>query len=149
MRNFITALLLVFTLSSLNAQIKGIPAYSSMERADTSNGIPENVWFQYDDENYLMYFGSRATPLNVRDAIKEAYRLCDLNGWEFDRPNIEDSYLDSTVNGYHDYSSLSMSVNIEYSRVNKKWFTDKETIGLVIRKDIIAIMIHVMEDKKD
>ena len=124
----IYSVFIVLSLFSFNcfSQVKGISkdiiAHNNTEFDKGAKHYEKWIFFDYGGGNiqaYWMFF--EQTPIGLMHAVKEAKKLCDLNGKNFNNPDKDNSLIPSYAEDIFDYSNMNTGIKLGDGEINKIW----------------------------
>ncbi len=106
-------------------QIKGVDKYITVTNDDELYYASDKYeqWFFLNMKNlpkgYGMWFDK--TPVGVKHALSKIRELCDLNGRDFDKPDIDNSLMPSIAKGIFDYEGINSGLYLGDGEIIKAW----------------------------
>jgi hypothetical protein len=132
----------VFFLFSFTSysQILGID-YSKAK--PISEGSNEELLYQTVGGRKTLMINYATTPVGLKHCIEKAKEIVELNGLNFDKPNVKKNELISAlVDGIYDYEMLSLTLSQGSSEVTRMWkMASNDGFVLSLTEKIYCIMI--------
>jgi hypothetical protein len=141
----------VFITGSLSAQIKGIDLKSAIT-VENDYELHENYGhlvkiYDEDSHRYNFIINYKENVIGLRSCIQDMFELTELNNKDFSRPDTENDYLASYVDGITDYETLDMSIKAGGSEISRMWTLENNMrIGISCSEVGYIIIIYPYTD---
>ncbi len=148
----LTLFFLTFFISAISyGQFKGIDNVVKVANKEQLAARMENeVWFQVKSTGpgifYSMFFHS--TPVDVKHAIAKTMELCSLNGFDFLKPDKDETLLPEYAKNILDYSSLSLGLKSGSCEIDKSWNDAKYILTFKMGGNAGIIVVHIKPENK-
>jgi hypothetical protein len=135
----IISIFFLFRFTS-NSQIIGID-YSKAK--PFLEGTNEELVYQIINGKKTLMITFATTPVGLKHCIEKAKEIVELNGLNFDKPNVKkDELFADFVEGITDYSNLSLSLSTGGSEVTRMWkMASNDGFVLSLTEKIYGIVI--------
>ncbi len=138
--------LALFFSAFVYAQFKGIDNVIKVaDKEQLATRMEDEVWFQVKSPgpgiNYSMFFHS--TPVDVKHAITKTMELCSLNGFDFLKPDKDETLLPDYAKNISDYSSLSLGLKSGSCEIDKSWNDAKYILTFRMVGNVGVIVVHI------
>ena len=135
----LTTVILMMVSVNLMAQIKGITPYKLVsfendfgkELAECNEKWVKCNLYTTTPSIFYYYMFFKTTPVGLKHTIKMTTTLLELNGKDFDHPDIDNSLLPSWSDNIYDYSGVNIGVKSGDAEIRMFWDIPGYRISLI------------------
>ena len=130
---------ILFSGMLMQAQIKSIDFSEAIEV--TKSTPPEDMYNQlstYDSCYVILY---KSNTIGVVHSHRKILSILEANNLDFDKPDYDNSYLASDVDGYNDYEAIPFSVKMGKSVIMKRWEINGYVLAWILDEEGFGIII--------
>ncbi len=143
MKKVILLVAIVFSGMLMQAQIKGIDLSKAIEiTKSTPSEETYNQLVTYDSIYVILF---KSNTVGVVHSHRKLLSILEDNELDFDKPDYDNSYLASNVDGYNDYEDIPYSVEMGKSIIMMGWNINEYVLGWSVTEDWFAIIIQPIE----
>lgn len=85
--------------------------------------IQYNAWYKTIDSELIIHIQFfKNNPIGIKKAVELAEEICTKNGFDYESPDKDKSYLASFVKSMNDYENLNLSISTGGSIIEKSWY---------------------------
>ncbi len=144
MRKVLLVSILLFAGILMQAQIKGIDLSKAIETTDSTK--IEDVYNQLVTHDSMYAIPYRTNTVGVVYSHRKILSILEANELDFDKPDYDNSYLSSYVDGYDDYENIPHSVKVGKSIIMMEWIVNEYILGWSLSEDGFYIRINPIKE---
>lgn len=144
MKKLVLIICLAISGMLVQGQINGIDLSKAIEVTDSTP--PEDMYNQLVtyDSMYIITYSSNT--VGVVHSHRKLLSILEANELDFDKPDYDNSYLASNVDGYNDYEAIPFSVKTGNSIIVLGWNINEYILGWTLNEDWFFISITPIKE---